>query len=265
MGPRRRRVRAACGTVAAALVLTACGNPLGSEDDSDQVTAPRNGLCRDLTVADLAEPSNASAVVPCSARHTAQTFLVGTLPASTGSSYDDKRHGRYVFDTCQKAFGGFLGADESMVLRSQLSWAWFRPSERGWDRDARWFRCDVVGGPAEARELRALPDNAQGLFAADLPDEWLTCATGPTVTGGPKVPCSEKHDWRAVTSVVLGKPADPYPGDRIVEVRSRDYCRDSVGGWLGYPPDYEYGYTWFRGDRWEGGNRRAICWARTDQ
>jgi hypothetical protein len=32
-----------------------------------------------------------------------------------------------------------------------------------------------------------------------------------------------------------------------------------------YPPDYGFGYTWFREADWDTGNRRSVCWARTDQ
>ena len=34
-----------------------------------------------------------------------------------------------------------------------------------------------------------------------------------------RVPCSEPHSWRAVTTIKLGEPEDDYPGDRLVEVR----------------------------------------------
>ena len=33
----------------------------------------------------------------------------------------------------------------------------------------------------------------------------MVCAQGATVSGSVKVPCSEKHDWRAVTTIVLGE------------------------------------------------------------
>ena len=79
------------------------------------------------------------------------------------------------------------------------------------------------------------------------------------------MPCSQPHDWRAVTTIKVGQPADPYPGDRIVQVRSRDRCSDWVGAWMHYPPDYDFGYTWFHEAEWETGNRRSVCWARTDQ
>lgn len=251
------------GTVLMGAVLAGCGNPFHRDDESDRTSPPAVGICRDLTAGDLEKPTNVSAHVPCTEDHTAQTFATGELPASTGSAYGDRRHGKYVHAICQKEFRAFLGADESLAVRSQLSWAWFRPSELGWDRGARWYRCDVVGGPADASRLRNLPVVVKGLFAADQPDAWLTCADGETVAKGTKVPCTEKHTWRAVTTIKVGQPDDPYPGDRIVQVRSRDFCQESVGGWLGYPPEYDFGYTWFREDRWAAGNRRSICWAKT--
>ncbi|MFL6155824.1 MAG: septum formation family protein [Marmoricola sp.] len=247
------------------LALCACDSGLRKDDESDRVTAPPLGACRALSAADLTSASNHSAVVPCTRAHTAQTFAVGRLPASTGSTYADKRHGGYVYSTCQLAFAQFLGADESTALRSRLSWAWFRPSARGWSRGARWYRCDLVGGESGARRLQNLPRDAKGLFSTSTPDAWMTCSRGATVAGGTKVACSQPHSWRAVTTVKVGQPADPYPGDRLVQVRSRDYCHDSVGGWMHYPPDYDFGFTWFKADRWAAGNRRSICWARTPQ
>jgi hypothetical protein len=247
------------------MVAAACGTVGHGDTEADRRTPPEQGACRDLVARDLAEPSNASPVVSCAKPHTAQTFAVGTLPADTGSSYTDPKHGRFVFQTCTQAFRDFLGVDESLAMRIQLSWAWFRPSKRGWDRGARWYRCDVVGGPDGAKELRPLPTDAQGMFNTDLPDAWLTCARGPSVPHSTKVPCSEQHDWRAVSTIKVGQPQDPYPGDRIVQVLSRDRCSEWVAAWTHYAPDYDFGYTWFHEAEWAAGNRRSICWARTNR
>ena len=90
------------------------------------------------------------------------------------------------------------------------------------------------------------------------------CAQGATVDGSVKVPCSEKHNWRAVTTIVLGDASADYPGDRAVQARTKDFCSKSVGAWLDYPVDYDFGYSWFQGPEWNAGNRRSVCWARTD-
>ena len=152
----------------------------------------------------------------CSSAHTAETFAIGTLPDSTGNDYDSSEHGRWIFSTCEKAFQRFLSVDESLALRVQLSWAWFRPSERGWDKGARWYRCDLVGGRADATSYADLPTTGKGLSAPGRPSSGSPAPRGATVLQSEKVPCSEKHDWRAVTTIKLGGPEDPYPGDRLV-------------------------------------------------
>ena len=248
-----------------ALVLAACSAPLQKETAADKASPPALGTCYALTPKDTEQPSNASEPVACSKPHTAETFAIGTLPASTGKDYDSAGHGRWIFTTCEKAFEKFLGVDESQAMRVQLSWAWFRPSEKGWDKGARWYRCDLVGGSDSATSYAALPTTAKGLFRAKPPEAWLLCARGASVLKSEKVACSEAHDWRAVSTIKLGEPADAYPGDRLVQVRTRDYCSDSVGAWMNYPVDYEFGYTWFHEAEWKAGNRRSVCWAKTDR
>jgi hypothetical protein len=251
----------------ALLALSACGTDEGADTDPDQVDSvevPELGACRVLTPADVAEPSNATRTVDCEEPHTAQTYAVGQLPDELDNAdYEDAAVGRFAYRTCADKFEKFLGADESLVLRTLVSWAWFRPSEKAWDDGARWYRCDIVGGSEQSEEFVTLPKSAEGLLQGRLDDKWLVCADGETVASSVKVPCTTKHDWRAVTTIKLGEADDPYPGDRVVEVTTRDYCSDSVGAWLNYPVNYEYGYTWFHEAEWEAGNRRSVCWAKT--
>jgi Septum formation len=266
--PGPGRAGALAGVVAVVLVLltvAGCSAPLQRETTADRTSPPKLGDCYRLTPKQTSGSSSDQAPVSCSAPHTAQTFAVGSLPASTGKSYSDAGHGRWIYPRCQSAYEKFLSFDESMALRVQLSWAWFRPSEKGWDKGARWYRCDLVGGSAQATSYRELPVDAQGLFRAKPPEQWLTCAQGETVLKGKKVPCTEPHDWRAVTTIKLGETKDAYPGDRLVQVRSRDFCSDSVGAWMNYPVEYAFGYTWFHEAEWKAGNRRSVCWARTNQ
>lgn len=238
------------------------------EDSADSIEVPTLGACRVLTPEDIAQASNSSEVVDCAEEHTAETFAVGTFPAelTRDGAIDNPALGAYIYETCTKRFQGFLGGDESIVMRSILTWAWFRPSEDAWDQGARWYRCDVVSGSEDSAALRTLPETAKGVLLGRPDDDWMTCAVGEQVAGSEKVPCSEPHEWRAVTTIKVGRDNEmEYPGDRLVEVRSRDFCSDSVGAWMNYPVDYEFGYTYFRRAEWAAGNRRSICWARTDQ
>jgi hypothetical protein len=248
-----------------ALAVSGCRfSSAGSASAADKA-APDLDACRVLTPEDVAHSSNSTDPVPCDQPHTAQTFAVGPLPAELEhASYDDQRVAAFAYRTCSRAFIHFTGADESLALRTILSWAWFRPTKAAWDDGARWYRCDVLGGGDQSRSYVDLPADAKGLLLGRPKDEWMVCAQGATVTGSVKVPCSDKHDWRAVTTIVLGDAGDDYPGDRVVQLRTRDFCSKSVGAWLDYPVDYDFGYSWFHEAEWKAGNRRSVCWARTD-
>jgi len=266
-----RLLRCAPAVVAAlalAVGLAGCKEDLAPGVDPaqvDAVEAPELGACRVLTLDDIAQPSTATKVVDCTDAHTAMTYAVGSLPEELeDAAYDADELGAFAFERCTTKFAKLLGADESLAMRTVLTWAWFRPSEDAWDEGARWYRCDIVGGGDQTQELVDLPADVKGLMRRP-DDQWLVCAAGPTVAGSVKVPCAEPHDWRAVSTIKLGEPEDPYPGDGISEVTTRDYCSKSVGAWLGYPVDYDYGFTWFHEPEWIAGNRRSVCWAKTSQ
>ena len=247
------------------LLVTGCTPGQADDEAAASTTAPVLGDCRVLTPEDIAKPDNDSPVVDCAAEHTAETFAIGSFPDDIRADVGSRELGAYVYRTCKQQFGRFLGGEESTVMRSMFTWAWFRPSPAAWDQGARWYRCDVVGGGEQSKQLLELPRTAKGLLLGRPDDRWMVCADGSTVSGSVKISCSEPHTWRAVTTIVLGKEGDAYPGDRVVEVRTRDFCSGSVGAWLNYPVDYDFGYTWFHEAEWKAGNRRSICWARTDE
>lgn len=260
--------RAAAFLAAVSLVLlSGCTGSQAEDVDPDQVDAveaPETGTCRVLDPAELGQPSNATRTVPCEDGHTAETFAVGELPAELQDvEYDSEELETFAFRTCSDQLQQFLGADESTVMRSVLGWAWFRPSEKAWDEGARWYRCDVVGGSETSATLLELPATASGLLEGRPDDDWMVCVDGPSVNTSTKVPCTERHDWRAVTTIKVGAAADAYPGDTAVETTTRDYCQSSVAAWLGYPNVFDFGYTFFHQTEWLAGNRRSICWAAT--
>lgn len=261
--------RSVTSAVAALLVLTltACGDGSAAGSDPEQVDSiamPELGACRQLTLPDISRVSDATATVDCDQEHTAQTFAVGDLPGELAdAAYDAPEVGDFAFETCTSQLQKFLGGDVSVSMRSIVTWAWFRPSESAWEHGARWYRCDAIGGGEQSASLQPLPETARGLLQGRPDDKWMACAKGASVDGAPKIPCTQPHDWRAVTTIKLGEPADPYPGDNTSEVKTRNFCSDSVGAWLNYPVDFDYGYTWFPQADWESGNRRSICWAKT--
>lgn len=265
-----RVLGAALASLASLLALAGCGSePQGENVDPDQVDStamPKTGACRVLTPEDVAQPANATRTVPCTEKHTAETFAAGSLPGELQDvDYDDEALGRFAYRTCMKEFAKFLGADESLVLRTIVSWAWFRPSEKAWEDGARWYRCDVVGGNATSTEYRPLPETAAGLLHGRPDDKWLVCATGATVAEGEKVPCSQDHDWRAATTIKVGEPKDDYPGNEVVASRTKAFCAESIKAWLGYPARFEYAFTHFHEAEWQAGNRRSVCWAKTTE
>jgi hypothetical protein len=252
-----------CSGASDGLVPNADDQP-SEVSQSEVPDAPDPGACRVLEPSDIAKASDDTEPVPCAEPHNAETFVVGAFRGDLADAdYDDERLGRAVYERCSHDYRRFTGADESLALRSVLSWAWFRPSEDEWDAGARWYRCDVVGGTDRSAELVELPRTAKGVLLGIPGDRWMSCVDSAEVSAVPPVPCTEPHTWRAVTTVVVGKQKDPYPGDRLVEVQSRDFCSNSVGAWMNYPIDYEYAYTWFHKAEWEAGNRRSICWAGT--
>lgn len=250
------------------LGLLATGCTARADEDPaqvDAVRAPEVGACRMLTPSDVKEPTNATRVVACTEPHTAETYEVGELPAEIASkSYDDPAIAAWATEACRTRLAKFLKADESLMMRTVVSPVWFGPSKKAWGDGARWYRCDVVGGGPQSEEYLALPQTTRGLLDGRPNDLWMVCASGPTVEEAVKAPCTEPHDWRAVSTIKLGEPGDPYPGDQVVQERSHDFCSDQVAAYLGYPVAFDMGITWFGEDKWQAGNRRSVCWARTE-
>ena len=255
----------ALALVLAAALLAGCGSDATDEDDlADAVTPPENGVCRVLGAQDVAQTSNAGPAVDCAEQHTAQTYEVGELPTDLhDADRDDPRLSSFAYRTCSASFMTFLEADESTVMRTVISWAWFRPSEKAWAKGARWYRCDLVGGGEQSSSYVDLPADPAGMLEGLPDDRWMACVAGEAVPGALRIPCSEPHDWRAVTTIKVPSENGVYPGDRLVEVNSRDYCSTSVAAWLDYPVNYDFAYTWFHEAEWEAGNRRSVCWAKT--
>ena len=224
-----------------ALLLAGCsGSGQGTNVDPDQidtVESPELGACRVLDPRGrrAAEQRHPHRRLRRGAHGRRRSPWASCPTSSTTPRTTTRSSARFAYRECSTRFEKFLGADESLAMRTVVSWAWFRPSEEAWDQGARWYRCDIVGGGDQSTDYVALPEDAKGLLQGRIDDRWLVCADGPTVAAAARVPCSEAHSWRAVTTIKLGEPEDDYPGDRLVEVQTRDFCDKSVGAVLGYP------------------------------
>lgn len=249
--------------------LAGCGSdeqiPAGADPDQvDATAAPDEHACRNLTKADLARPTNATRTVPCIDAHNAETYAVGSLPGRFDDvDVDDHRLGSWAAKTCSEQLQRYLGTTESTLMRSILRWVWFSPSDKAWDHGARWYRCDIVGGAEGGSGDLDLPTKTKNLLHEPVEERWMVCAQGRSVNGR-KVPCSSPHTWRAVSTVKVGEPDDHFPGAKTVKAKTDSYCKQQVRAVLGYPDDYDYGYTWFGRSEWESGNRLSVCWALTE-
>ncbi len=97
-----------------------------------------------------------------------------------------------------------------------------------------------------------------------LPDDtWMACVAGPASTGTAG-PLLGEADWRGHYDQDPGEKDTPSPGDRLVEVKSRDYC--SSRSRRGEVPAVKYDFAYLvPGGGWNAGNRRSVCWAKTSQ
>ncbi|MFT4263808.1 MAG: septum formation family protein [Nocardioides sp.] len=265
----RRIVPTFAWLLAGLLLLAACGDgstTSGTNADADSAKPPATGICRNLTRVEMAEPSNAGEHVACSEPHNSTTFASGELPDDFAKAdYDDPDLDTWAYGTCMSALEEYLDAGDSTLMRSLFTWVWFRPSEDAWDEGARWYRCDLLAGGDHGQHYLDLPTTTQGLLTGKAGDQWMACARGSDVNDSPRVACNQAHGWRAVTTIKVGEAGDPWPGEKAVESKTKQFCSSSVAAWLNYPTDYNYAYTWFGKAEWKAGNRRSICWAKTDQ
>ena len=151
-------------------------------------------------------------------------------------------------------------------MRTIVSWAWFRPSEKAWDKGARWYRCDVVGGGEESKDVRRAAAHRRRAARRSSPPTttWMVCVNGASVQRraedlvhrDAQLACGHHDQGRRPGGPLPRRPARRGDHPRLL-------LATRSGAWLGYPPEYDFGYTWFHEGEWKAGNRRSVCWAAT--
>lgn len=264
-----------------ALLVAGCGDDSndpadGTGDDASAASTPasatppppppppKTGRCYDLGEDELASASSDAEPVPCKDDHTAQTYLVDTLPERLTDTrpFDANAIADEVSRRCDQAFAEHVGGDTDTRTLSRVHPVWFVPAEEEMGRGAHWFRCDVAADLSGSSPA-PLPPVTKGMLAADdALSRWGTCA--PADSSHPEAEatlCSRPHGIRAIEVIDLGEPEAAWPGADTLAARGdecetavRDYVDDATGA-------LAYQWTYPAERQWKAGRRFGLCWS----
>lgn len=232
--------------------------------------APAVGSCYALTAGALQTAHDASPTVPCTADHTARTFVVETLTdddLGDPEAVDTELLARRADERCRAALPAEVGAETRTLALSRLRSAWFVPTEDDLALGARWLRCDVVALRDEST-LAQLPDDTADMLATeDRLERWRTCAQASLAqlqAGQGQRMCALEHDWRTVGTRRVGDASDPWPGDAAARGRVLERCEGQVRAYVDDPlATVTVGWLPPTEAQWAEGARFGLCWART--
>lgn len=273
-----RTLRAAALAALAVLVggvLAACGGEPSSAPSSASPSAPpsaaapppapKQGGCYNLSYNQAVAPTAAGTPVSCKARHTTETYSVGTLRNVVDGhlvAVDSETVAHQVATDCPRAVTRYLGGDAEDLRLSMLRPVWFTPTIADSEKGAAWYRCDLIGiaGP---KKLISLTGSLKGALDSDSRSEaYRMCGTAkPGASGFARVPCSADHAWRALTTIDLGH--GKYPGEKSVNESGADDCRSAATkaadlGDKGGTVQWSWEYP--SAQQWAGGQTYGICW-----
>lgn len=227
---------------------------------------PRKGACYRLRFDEATAPTSERQQVPCTERHTAQTFHVGTLDTVVDGhllAVDSDVAQEQVQRTCPRQLARFVGGSPRTRSLARLKAVWFSPTISQSDQGASWFRCDVVALdrgstlaplPAPGR-LRGILDRPRALDQVGL------CGTAaPGARGFERVICARPHAWKALTTIRLAA-GSTYPGAVAVRRAGEARCRAHARRELGEPDRFRFGWEWPTRAQWRAGQRFGYCWA----
>lgn len=273
------RVTALAGTLVCLLALAGCASGTGPQADSTASAspttpapattsppapsaAPQVGSCHRLTFAVATSPTDTTSGVPCSARHTAVTYAVGTLHLLAGGhllAVDSQAVQDQLARRCPAGLARYVGGSQETRRLSRLQAVWFAPSVEQGDLGARWFRCDVVALADQGR-LAPLATHMRGVL--DRPgalDSWGTCGTAaPTAARFRRVICSQRHAWQAVATLDL--PSGTRFRGRAATADANSRCQDVARNRSHGSLKYTWSFEWPTRPQWQAGQRYGYCW-----
>jgi hypothetical protein len=274
-GGMRRLVLALVGLVLVAGCTSDPGTPDPSPSPTPSSTAPVTAApppaapavdaCYQLSYDEAVARSNTSSAVPCTQKHTSQTYAVGALDLVSGGhllAVDSDAARAQVAQQCPRKLAAYVGLSPEQLRLSMLRAIWFTPSVEEGDAGASWFRCDLVA-PEGDSELAALARSLKGTLKDPSAAATFTmCATAqPGSPGFTHVPCRADHTWKAISVVDL--PAKKaYPGEKAVRSAGEDgTCADAARETASDALDYQWGYEWPTAEQWAAGQTYGRCWA----
>lgn len=222
--------------------------------------APQVGACYSYKTAVLTEASTPAPAVDCTTQHTAETFFVGTVPASFGlPSEASKAKILAAGRPCTvRAMNSYLGLQDR-ELPSRFRAVVLFPTDDQWAGGERWVRCDVVlqGG----LQLKAFAGPAAALVAATPADQFNFCTPQePNARATAAYPClSPKRNWIKVLDQELGGPGSSFPGTSAVERKTRTLCERQGKKWDGKEKFPGWWAIWSTQAGWKEGKRSAQC------
>lgn len=101
---------------------------------------PKVGQCFNHSTADVSAPYALKNPVPCSATHTAETYLVAKWPLTKQPSELPEGDALEIANSLCRAWG------QTGILTDTYFnyWAWYTPDPKAWAKGERWLRCDAM-------------------------------------------------------------------------------------------------------------------------
>lgn len=221
---------------------------------------PTIGACYSYKKSTLDEVSSPAPAIACTAKHTAETYYVRTLPETFGLPSKASVAKRIsAGEPCTvKAMNAYLGIPDRK-LPSRFQTAVLFPTDAQWQAGERWMRCDVVlqGGTS----LVTLTKPAVEVAASAPAEQFDFCTPGtPNAKNTSAFPCNKpKVNWIKVLDKELGAAGSSFPGTRSVENRTRSLCKAQGKAWNGKEKYPGWWAIWPTAKGWKEGRRSAQC------
>lgn len=221
---------------------------------------PAVGTCYTYKKATLDEVSSPAPGIACTARHTAETYYVRTLPEAFGLPSKSSAAQRLsASEPCtNQALNAYVGMPDRK-LPSRFQTAVLFPTDEQWQAGERWMRCDAVlqGGTALVNLTKPVAE----LVAATPAVQFDFCTPGtPNAKNTSAFPCNKpKANWIKVLDKDLGTPGSKFPGTKNVENRTRALCKAQGNAWNGKEKYPGWWAIWPTGKGWREGRRSAQC------